>query len=320
MVLDSMVRRPRRLPSLRNPSALLELPSAAPLGHPHHPSPAATAANPSTKKGLLPLQPPEAVVGSLESREGFAGLGGFVLITDTGNDALRALNPSLTHLHTVVAPPSYISKGSRAASGSASGLRLSSPQGMCLAPSPDGKFDGSGGVVVCDTRNHRLLLLHLAASARKSSAATGSSSSSSLLSSSEPPRVALKVKNWRVLCGDENEPGHRDSVLEFKRKPAHEVRGLQPGEATGLWVEKAGTLGGAPAGRALLEAPRAVVACPNGNGLLFADGENQVINQSIALSCTVSCLPLPGFYYAVPSSLVRSDAPTYPACLPAFLR
>ena len=83
----------------------------------------------------------------------------------------------------------------------------------------------------------------------------------------------VKLTNWRVLCGDDQDPGARDSQLVFKKKPPHELKNLRPGESTGAWEEKRGSDCSRGIGTAAMEAPRAIIACPNGRGFLVADGD-----------------------------------------------
>ena len=77
------------------------------------------------------------------------------------------------------------------------------------------------------------------------SATTAASRSSDGVSASSDFKV--RVTNWSVLCGDEQEAGRQDSILEFRMKAAHEIRNLREGDSKGVWMEKGAKLTGSNA-------------------------------------------------------------------------
>ena len=196
---------------------------------------------------------------------------GHVLISDTGNHAIRTLAPELNYLSTVVASDRARNNNSTEAlkeSGTGKQLDLAGPKGLALVPG------SMNSIAICDSTNHRIVIASLepsdihqpiASSSNTENNSSGSKSNIAPAAKKETSEMneggSLSVQRFSTLAR-----GITASAAA-SRKP-HSAASSSGGTddelvwRRGGWVsKKAGTL----------RYPSCVLALPQGEGFLVGD-------------------------------------------------
>ena len=206
---------------------------------------------------------------------------GHVLISDTGNHALRTLAPELTYLSTVAICDRARNSGSGeavVASGTGKQLQLAGPKGLALVP-------GSiNTIAVCDSFNHRIVIATLEPSdiqLMNSSFSTESSNSNNNSSGSKsaaapatmkeaPGKIEggrLSVQRFSTLAGGNNSASTAAAGSGKASSQSANSNSSSSADDELVWRRS----GWVSKKAGILKFPACMLALPQGEGFLVGD-------------------------------------------------